>query len=194
MATAADLVVEDGTGLDDANSYVDLVTGESYHSLRSNTGWTQATENQKATALIHATQYLDHRWCFVGTPSNPSDPNTAGQALQWPRENGNSGNLIDSRGNEIGTDEIPFWIIDASLEYALAYLVNGRLMPDPAVPDDAGRFVSLKRERIGPLEEETRFSDTRATRTTRTYALADRILKESGLVVNIGGGGRAIRA
>lgn len=192
MATAGDLVVEDGSGLDNANTYASIADGDTYHALFNNETWTDAISDEKATALVNATQYLDLRWEFVGEPVTPSDPNTAGQALKWPRTNGGS-NIFDLRGNEIGDEEVPFQIVNATLEYALVYLTSGRLLPSPSVPDDAGRFVTLKREKLGPLEEETRFSDTRSTGILRRYAQADRLLRESGLVQSTGGP-RAIRA
>lgn len=191
MAVAADIVVEDGTGLDTANSYVSIADADTYHELRGNASWTDATQDQKATALIHATEYLDMRWTFVGAVTFPGSPSDLAQALQWPRTDDEF--IIDSRGNQYGDDEIPFWIVNATLEYALAYLTTGRLLPDPTVPDTAGRFVTLKREKLGPLEEETRFSDSRGTITSkRTYALADKIIRQSGLSVI--GGDRSIRA
>jgi len=191
MAVAADIIVEDGTGLDTANSYVSIADGDVYHEHRSNSAWTEATQDRKATALIHATEYLDMRWKFVGSPTFPGDPTNLAQALQWPRTD--DAFITDARGNQYADDEIPFWIVNATLEYALAYLVTGRLLPDPTVPDDAGRFVTLKREKLGPLEEETRFSDSKAvTTSTRKYALADRIIRQSGLTES--GSDKAIRA
>lgn len=192
MATKADLVVEDGSGLDNANTYVSIDDGNTYHALRGNSAWTAASEGEKATALVHATQYVDTRWSFIGELTNPATASVVGQALAWPRMD-DGVNLLDSRGNEVGMDEVPVWVVNATLEYALAYLTTGRLLPDPEVPDDAGRFVSLKREKVGPIEEETRYSDTRGTRIVKKYALADAILRSSGLVSG-GANSRAVRA
>ena len=193
MAAAGDLVVEDGTGLDDANTYVSIADGDTYHGLFGNEVWTDATDDEKATALVNATQYVDFRWRFLGCPAYPATATVLGQALQWPRDNGQGGSLYDNRGNEIPPDTLPFQVVNATLEYALVYLTTGRLLKDPEVPDAAGRFVTLKREKLGPLEEETRYSDTKGTRTVYKYATADRILRESGLVVP-GTGDRSVRA
>jgi len=66
-----DLVVEDGTGLIDANTYTDFAFVTDYHRIRDNTLWGEADENDKATALIRATQYIDERFLFRGALSNP---------------------------------------------------------------------------------------------------------------------------
>lgn len=192
MASPSDLVVEDGTGLDNANSYASIADGDTYHSLYGNTTWTDADGSQKATALVHATRYLDLRWEFFGEVVYPDDGGVLGQALKWPRTNSGA-SLIDARGNEVGSDEVPQIIIDATLEYALEYLLTGSLLPTPSVPDDAGRFVTLVREKLGPLESETRFSDTRSTSLVRKYSQADRMVRRSGLATGVGGS-RAVRA
>ena len=193
MAVATDLVLEDGTGFDNSNTFALTATGDTYHDLRGNGAWVDASGTEKATSLINGTQYLCLRWAFFGAIVTPATPTVTGQALCWPRDNGFSGSLFDVAGNEIEDDEIPQQIIDATLEYALVHLETGRLLKDPTVPDDAGRFVTLKREKLGPLEEETRYSDSRGTRTVARYAQADRIIRESGLAL-ASIGDQAIRA
>lgn len=192
MAIEADLVLEDGSGIPTANTYALVATADAYHSLYSNSAWTTGpTNDEKATALIAGTQYLDLRWEFAGELANPTTASAPGQALKWPRDDGGL-SLYDAQRNEIPADSIPRQVVEATLEYALVFIVSGRLLPDPTVPDDAGRFVTLSREKLGPLESETRYSDTRAVTVTRKYALADRIMKQSGLVLR--SSAKAIRA
>lgn len=176
---AADLVVEDGTGLDNANAYLGLVEAAEYHRLRANAAWDTATEAAQVAALINATQYVDIRWSFIGDIL-VDDP---AQALSWPRDGGADEPLYDRRGVDVA-ETVPLAVRQATAEYALRALA-GALLPDPTVPDEAGRFVSLKREKLGPLEEETRFSDTRAVQTTRKYPEADRLLRQSGLLAEL---------
>lgn len=76
-----DLIVEDGTGLADANSYVSLDDAGAYFAARLNTSWAAKTDDERASALIQATQYLDARYTFRGAPV------ADGQALAWPRYN-----------------------------------------------------------------------------------------------------------
>lgn len=74
------LVVEDGTGLDNANSYASLAQGDAYHetSLYADV-WTNATSEQKQLALAFATKLIDMHWIFR------SGRTTTTQALDWPR-------------------------------------------------------------------------------------------------------------
>ena len=193
MAKESDLVLEDGTGVVGANTYSLIAPADAYHDLHGNTEWKSAGKNDRATGLVAGTAYLDLRWSFVGRPTNPGDPDTVGQELCWPRLNVLGGNLLDCKFNEWGDDEIPSWILDATFEYALAHINIGRLLPDPVVIDTGDRRIRMKREKIGPLEEEVRYSDTRSPSTLKTYAQSDRIILQSGLAINTGGT-RTIRA
>lgn len=183
MPVLADLIVEDGTGISNANGYISIATADTYHALRSNTVWTDATESDKVSAIVLATDYLDYRWTWVGSRK------TATQALDWPRLN-----AVDSE-SILWTDEVPPVVRNACAEYALRVLGSGTalvpLAPDPTT-DESGKFVTLKREKLGPLEEETRFSDARGIASIKPYPAADRLLVSSGLVIV--GGGRSIRA
>jgi hypothetical protein len=85
---------------------------------------------------------------------------------------------------------IPTAVKQAQMEYALRSL-TGTLMPDP-ITDTTGGFVTMKREKVGPIEEETRYSETRGRTTIPPYPGADRILLLSGLVVSAAN--RSIRA
>jgi len=60
------LVCEDGTGLANANTYVAQADADSYFADRANAAWAALSSDQKASALIQATQYLDARYTFIG--------------------------------------------------------------------------------------------------------------------------------
>lgn len=74
------LTPEDGTGLPNANTYVSQSTADAYFADRANAAWAALSADQKASALIQATQYLDARYTFIGQTL------TTTQALQWPRQ------------------------------------------------------------------------------------------------------------
>lgn len=76
------LIVEDGTGLADAESYVSAATAGAYHDGMGNSAWDAATEAAKESALRRATQYIDSQYRFRG------DPLTTTQALAFPRDDG----------------------------------------------------------------------------------------------------------
>lgn len=68
------LVVENGTGLLDSNSYVSVLSADTYFSDRGLT----FTDNKEGS-LIQATDYLDTVYKFKGTKLVPD------QSLQFPR-------------------------------------------------------------------------------------------------------------
>lgn len=73
------LVVEDGTGLTNANSFVSVADADTYLADRGRTAWAALTTQQKEAALINATDFLNAAFGWVGYR------NTATQALAWPR-------------------------------------------------------------------------------------------------------------
>ncbi|MBF0374875.1 MAG: hypothetical protein HQL39_15825, partial [Alphaproteobacteria bacterium] len=58
------LIVEDGSGLSDANAYVSLAYADGYHALRGNAAWAAAGQPARESALVRATDHLDRafRW------------------------------------------------------------------------------------------------------------------------------------
>lgn len=75
------LIVEDGTGITNADSYVASVDCDTYHANFGNAAWAGATQTAKDAALRQATQYLDSHYRFTGYQL------TYQQALLWPRSN-----------------------------------------------------------------------------------------------------------
>jgi hypothetical protein len=73
------LIVEDGSGLPDAESYASVNTADAYHANFNNAAWTAASTAVKEAALRRATQYLDSRYKFLGYRLHYN------QALMWPR-------------------------------------------------------------------------------------------------------------
>src|SRR5687768_9190680 len=116
------LIVEDGTGLSTAESYISVANADSYHSVRGNTTWT-GVDSLKEAALRRATTYIDGRYGarFTGTRRLARD-----QALMWPRSD-----ATDVEGWTIENDEVPVEIERATAEAALRELVDpGSLSPD----------------------------------------------------------------
>jgi hypothetical protein len=73
------LVVEDGTGLANAESYLSVDDATVYHTKFGNAGWTGEVPVLER-ALRRATQYLDAEYRYKGCKLNTT------QALQWPRD------------------------------------------------------------------------------------------------------------
>lgn len=101
------LVVEDGTGKADANSYVsrtDADTLLSFHASQAK--WAALSDADKEAALQRATEYLDLKFRWYGQALYQI------QALQWPRTK-----YFDAKGFERTAGLIP-----TELEKAAAYL------------------------------------------------------------------------
>jgi hypothetical protein len=73
-------VVEEGTGLANAESYISVADADTYHTAQGNAAWTGTTD-AKEQALRKATAYLDDKYAkrWRGNRANES------QALRWPR-------------------------------------------------------------------------------------------------------------
>lgn len=102
-------VVEDGTGVTGANSYVSLETALAYHQDRGNTVWWGHTYGEQQEALVRATQAIDALGYgrFFGTKASTT------QGLQWPRID-----AYDSDGELL--DGVPLPLVYAVCEAALA--------------------------------------------------------------------------
>lgn len=144
------IVVEDGTGLADANSYVSEDEADTYADDRGITAWTDSTADKEA-ALVRATTTLDatYRTRFTG-----SKLNGRAQALEWPRIN-----AYDWLGNLLDDDEVPIEVRDATVELAIRELADpGSTMPDL---DRAVRSLaagSVRIEYAANARETTTFS------------------------------------
>lgn len=169
------LVTEDGTGMDDANGYIDVAFADSYHADRGNAAWA-GSSTVKEQAIIKATDYIDTRWgaLFRGAPLEID------QALAFPREE-----LYDRQGNLV--EGIPAKLKKAAAEYALRALA-GELMPDPTT-SETGQTIRSKKEKIGPIEESTSYMEGSTVSSIKPYPAADRLLTEY-----IGSSSRSFRA
>lgn len=84
------MIVEDGTGLPNANSYVTVEFADDYFSARGVSSWDSLETAQKEQALICATDFIDNVYQWYGKKA------TSEQALRFPRVN-----LVDYEGQEI---------------------------------------------------------------------------------------------
>jgi len=78
---APTLIVEDGTGVANANSYVSLDYANAYHdAVLYKTAWTEnASPEEKTRALIGAARMIDASFKFKGFKTNDV------QTMEWPR-------------------------------------------------------------------------------------------------------------
>lgn len=114
------LVVEDGTGIAGANSYVSAADCADYAATH---GLTFTANAAGDAALVRGTDWLDatyiSRW--PGTRAHGRN-----QGLQWPRAG-----ATDIEGYAIASTEVPMEVIDACCEAACReFKAAGSLAPD----------------------------------------------------------------
>jgi hypothetical protein len=157
------LIVEDGTGLETADALVSLDWVETYLASLGDTTFAAATEAEQEAAIRQGTEYVGYAYRFRGVRL------VAGQALAFPRAL-----LADEDGRAVLG--VPTKVKQATAKLALRAL-SGALAPDPTA-DDTGGTVVRKREKVGPLEEETQYSEPRGVQELRAYPEIDRLLRE----------------
>lgn len=126
------MIVEDGTGLTDSNSYVSVVFADDYFSTRGVSKWETLSNTEKEQMLIKATDYIDGIFQWKGKKLVSS------QALRFPREN-----LYDYEGGKI--EGVPTAVKQATCE-AASLIADGTILFQTA--DSNGDVVS---EKIGEL-------------------------------------------
>lgn len=133
---ALGLIVENGTGRPDANTYVTLEQAKQYFIGRRlhSSAWTAATTAQKQTALRQASMLLDAEFTWGGLPLKED------QGLSWPRVN-----AFDRNGRR-RDGEVPKEVKSATCELAFYLLQEERLL--------ARQGVGLKRLRVDVIEFE----------------------------------------
>ena len=162
------LILEDGTGLTNANSYASVAEADAYHDSRLHSlAWTAAQTPVKERALAMATTTLDAMTSWHGTRQS------AEQALAWPR----TGVVYD--GLRINGDVIP-----APLKRATAELAR-LLIAEDLTQDVAQNQVESLNLGDGALEIKLRGDREKK----RVPSIVGELLLGLG---NLAGGGRGI--
>jgi len=157
-------VIEDGSGLPNANSYLSVAAADTYHvDYSGSTDWSGADNTAKERALRLATQYLDvrfnNRWKGVRVSQS--------QALAWPRSN-----VTNSDGCYLSSNEIPAAIKEATAESALRIILGDDLLGVIAAPG----LIASETKKIGPLEKSVTYVSGKSQ--VKRYPLVDGLLKQ----------------
>lgn len=160
-------IVEDGSLVDNANSYVSVEYANSYFEDKGNVLWTSLTTEQIESRLVIATQYIDTIYFNKFKGNIVSDK----QSLAFPRD------------YFIKDDKmlyfIPKRLKDACCEYALN--VNEETMSLTTTFDtsDTSGEIKRKKEVVGALQTETEYfsSSSNAKVELSVYVLADNLIK-----------------
>ena len=163
------LIVEDGTGLETAESYISVADADTYHTARGNeTTWTDLDVTVKEQLLRKATEYMvqEYRLRWKGVRA------TAVQALDWPRGlverpdyayAGMNGYTTISGDFYFPSNDVPVEVERACAELALR-AASAPLGPDLGAP--------VLREKIGPIDVEY----AQGARQTTVYQAVDNML------------------
>lgn len=158
--------VETGEGSPTANSYASVDAADEYFTDRNRQAWLALTIDQKQSALIDATDYIDLRWGkkLLDIRAFP------GQALEFPRVARTYRPIPP-----VTAIALPVRLLRACFEYAII-ASNGPLAPNPEM-DESGRIANTVREKVGPIEEEKRWDAGNTTSTVfRPYSVADQLM------------------
>lgn len=142
---ASIIIVEDGTGLADANSYVTLQEANDYFTVYGQPAWEALDELAREQCLVKATQYIDVRWGELIDGARLE----VDQALVFPR-------------TEVSwIQPLPRQLKVATYEYALR-AIEGDLLPD-LEQDASGYAIQRRAEQLGPMKEEITFAIAQGT-------------------------------
>lgn len=156
------LIVEDGTGKSDAESYSSVADATTYHTARGNAAWAAlASDTIREQLLRKATDYMvaTYRTRWAGYRK------TTTQAVDWPRY---EVPILDSATEGTyaafyASDEVPTAVARACAELALR-AIDGDLAADLDVP--------VTSEQVGPIS----VTYAEGARQTKTYRAVDAML------------------
>lgn len=132
------LVIEDGTGKIDSESYASVAEADDYWTKRADAVWTDLDLDVKEAALRKATQFMSWRYRLRWQGYRKTDE----QALDWPREYVPAPDSYAYGVAYLTSGLIPFDVKAACCE--LAY----RAVTVSLLPDQERMTVS---ESVGPL-------------------------------------------
>jgi hypothetical protein len=147
MGTDMAFIVETGTGLANAESYISVEDAEDYiaaYAIAADvTLWDALADADKEKALRIGTQYLDLCFRFRSVKS------TQTQALAWPR----IGVQDDEGYYFLDSSQIPECVKRATVEAALRHVAGDNLLGAIAKPG----VIESQSVTIGPLQKSTTY-------------------------------------
>jgi len=156
------LVVEDGTGLSNSNSYVSVLFVTTYLTDRANeTAWLLLTTAQQEASVIKATDYIDRKYNGLWFGSQKAST----QSLAWPRVNAE-----DIEGNIIASDSIPSQLEKAAAEAAIKASTED-LLPDL----ERGGSIKSEKKKVGSIEKSTEYFS--GANTNKSFQAVDTALR-----------------
>lgn len=139
------LIVEDGTGKADAQSYVTVAEATTYHSMMDNTDWASNPTLQES-CLVKATQMIDLLWGqkFLSRKRNRI------QTLLYPRLG-----FYDNNADYVYDNEIPKSLKVATYELALQFITAG---DNNLLENDFTLGIKKSLQKLGDVWDETEYT------------------------------------
>lgn len=163
-------IVEDGTCVSDANSYISLEDANQYQTNKRRSEWLALSDDEKMASLIKGTQYVDKLYTWKGVRKFEL------QTLSFPRVNTNRTDWLYVEGFPV--KNIPRQIKEAVCEAAFyAYKANAELF---TIHEAEGAGVKRDKKVVtGAVEKEVEyFSNSEVTIDyISRYAALDSLLK-----------------
>jgi len=165
---ALQFIVEDGTGLETANSYVSITYADQYAVNFGYSAWDTYSTPVKQQYLIQATQYIDLSFNFNSKITNINSYKTnEEQALEFPRTNFFIGSY------EFSSSAIPVNVMKATVEGAVQIGADASRL----ITSTSGEVLKIE-EVVGAVKIE-RFDNSRSS-TETIYPTINRLLKNIG--------------
>ena len=118
------IIVEDGTIVTNANSYVSVANVDTFCEGLGLTAWDEADDDDKETAILRAMAYIEGM-TFKGYKTESDQP------LKWPREE-----AVDDDGYAIDNDVIPTALKSAVSRAAYEEIVSPGILQSNLTRDD----------------------------------------------------------
>lgn len=134
-------LVEDGSGLENANSLIEIAFADEYFADRGNAVWPALSDELKKSAAILGTSYVSTQYNFRGEKLNFI------QGTAFPRKN-----VFDPSG--VAVTDIPRCVLHCVCEMAVRASQND-LIPDPVFDEDGRAIKSFSRSVEGLKESIT---------------------------------------
>lgn len=123
-----DIIVEDGTGIVIANSYLSVDKADELLSINIHSKWAALDEDTKERLLMFATRKLDERVKWYGHKFQPTS------GLAWPRCG-----VRDKEGFPVDDNLVPL-----AVQIATATLADHLITGDPDTVNTASNLTALQ--------------------------------------------------
>lgn len=177
------IIVEDGTVVDNSNSYVTVAQADAFFENQGNTVWTEsASDEAKEASLIRGAKYMQQKLRLLWKGSRVD----AFQSLDWPRRGVDVPDFFDPFFRQVNVplqfqdtvfiaeDYIPVEVQEAQMLLAASTLDASGAATTQLQPS-YGR--KTKREKVGDLEVEYMTAEDGGGGQTETYWDAMKIIE-----------------